>query len=316
MDEFVMSTLRGLIDQLNMCGFGVESETGEQSKGDGAMFAQKILVTPEMATMWLSRNGKNRKINLAHARRIAEIMSSGKWCLNGQTISFDDQGRLLDGQHRLTGVVLSGVSVYMLVVNGVTDDRAFQTYDTVQLKRGAHQIAMMMGDLKNATRVTAAARVIIKWEKSDNFEDFLSRLRMGTQDAPPEEVAAKAVEIQQEFNSIYSLFDSDFIKKTRMQAAWVALLIILKRIKPIETELFAIDLNNGLFEDKKHPLKLLNDRVRSETSMFVRDKKGATLLLILTVKAWNAYVSGKKLKCLRWNEGQNESIPTPIGCPK
>lgn len=46
-------------------------------------------------------------------------MQDGKWKLNGKTICFDRTGRLLNGQHRLSAVVRSGVSLTTVVVRGL-----------------------------------------------------------------------------------------------------------------------------------------------------------------------------------------------------
>ena len=49
-------------------------------------------------------------------------MQDGKWRLNGKTICFDSTGRLLNGQHRLSAVVRSGVTLTTVVVRGLDPD--------------------------------------------------------------------------------------------------------------------------------------------------------------------------------------------------
>ena len=46
-------------------------------------------------------------------------MQNGEWKLNGKSICFDWNGRLLNGQHRLSAVVRSGVPLTTLVVRGL-----------------------------------------------------------------------------------------------------------------------------------------------------------------------------------------------------
>ena len=46
-------------------------------------------------------------------------LEDGVWRLNGKTITFDANGRLLGGQHRLHAVVQSGKSLTTLVVRGL-----------------------------------------------------------------------------------------------------------------------------------------------------------------------------------------------------
>jgi hypothetical protein len=51
--------------------------------------------------------------------RYAEEMRLGVWALNGKSLIFDSNGRLLNGQHRLTACAQSGVPLVTLVVRGV-----------------------------------------------------------------------------------------------------------------------------------------------------------------------------------------------------
>lgn len=78
------------------------------------------LVTPEQAERWLATaNRKNRPLSPVFAGRYAADMKGGRWAVNGQGVVFDTDGHLIDGQHRLKAVVLSGTAVPLLVVSGV-----------------------------------------------------------------------------------------------------------------------------------------------------------------------------------------------------
>lgn len=216
-----------------------------------------VRVTPEIAERWLKNNGKNRKLSIVHAKKLAAVMAAGKWSLNGQTISFDDQGRLLDGQHRLTAIVLSGVPVDMAVATEVVDERAFQTYDAIQLKRGASQIARMMAPIKNATKVASAARIIMAWEAAATYSEFINYLAGSKMIEPfPEDVAAKSVEINDEFNGMLDSLGM-FHRDAKARSAWIAMVMILNRIDPVSTESFLHKLREGLFVDAYDPVKLL-----------------------------------------------------------
>lgn len=75
----------------------------------------QLLVTPELATEWLSHNALNRPLNDKKASNIARLMKSGLWKHVWQPIILG-QNIVLDGQHRLRAVVLSGLSMIMSVV--------------------------------------------------------------------------------------------------------------------------------------------------------------------------------------------------------
>ena len=80
------------------------------------MHIQVIKITPEMAAGWLGKNGANRPIRKYRVRAYAEEMLRGRWRVNSQGISIDRDGRLVDGQHRLSAIVLAGVTVEMAVI--------------------------------------------------------------------------------------------------------------------------------------------------------------------------------------------------------
>lgn len=60
-----------------------------------------VLIDPDTARKWLSRNRHNRKISSVVVDRYSTDMSNGRWPYTHQGIAFDNQGHLLDGQHRL-----------------------------------------------------------------------------------------------------------------------------------------------------------------------------------------------------------------------
>ena len=80
------------------------------------------LITPEKAREYLKKNTKNRTIRSRHVDELMRDMKSGKFKLTHQGIAFDDDGVLIDGQHRLTAIALSGIPVQMMVTRGMNED--------------------------------------------------------------------------------------------------------------------------------------------------------------------------------------------------
>jgi len=79
-------------------------------------------ITPDLAQAYLANNAKHREIKEEKVRKIAGEMSTNNWQLNGKVIIFDSNGRLLNGQHRLSACALSGQTFTTLVVRGVNPD--------------------------------------------------------------------------------------------------------------------------------------------------------------------------------------------------
>jgi hypothetical protein len=80
---------------------------------------QTMDVSPELADAWLSSNKNNRRRSKATVKAYARDMAAGKWLLSGDAIRFDEEGRLVDGQHRLAACVEAGVIFRTLVIGGL-----------------------------------------------------------------------------------------------------------------------------------------------------------------------------------------------------
>jgi len=79
---------------------------------------QVLNVTPTLASNWLKRNTINRPVRTTYVRRIADAMLRGEWMATHQPIALNGK-KLVDGQHRLLGLLKSGLpSVQMSVVSG------------------------------------------------------------------------------------------------------------------------------------------------------------------------------------------------------
>lgn len=81
--------------------------------------AEWILVTPQVASELLATQVKNRPISHQIVKRYADDMKNGNWKQCGDTICVDKDGHLTDGQHRLSAVIESGITIRVLLVRGV-----------------------------------------------------------------------------------------------------------------------------------------------------------------------------------------------------
>lgn len=90
------------------------------------MYSEVVLITPDMAKNYLANSAGNARFakegklfNAAKVTKLASYMRSGKWELNSQGISFNEDGNLVDGHHRLAAIVESGCSIEMYVTHNV-----------------------------------------------------------------------------------------------------------------------------------------------------------------------------------------------------
>jgi hypothetical protein len=112
-----------------------------------------VEVTPAQAQAWLDNNHpRQRKVGQQHVLKLADDMDSGAWTINGQAILIDRSGRLVDGQHRLHALILSGAPVRMLVMWGAFD------FDTIDQGR-ARSVATVLGVSHKDVAIATALRM-------------------------------------------------------------------------------------------------------------------------------------------------------------
>lgn len=128
---------------------------------------EKIFVTPEMAAEWLARNTGNRRLIKGHVDSLERVLERGEWSLNGETIKFGNDGRLLDGQHRLHACVNSGVGFWTWVAYGV-EPSAFDTIDTNIRTRKASDILGLHGK-ENTTHLAACVKMLWVFRLTGQF---------------------------------------------------------------------------------------------------------------------------------------------------
>lgn len=101
--------------------------------------AEIVSVNPEKAKEFLEKNNANRNLSKHKVSEYVRDMRHGDWNILTQ-ISFDRDGNLLDGQHRLNAVVQSGETIDFIVVRG--EDSNSVGYDRGKLRSIADTMAM------------------------------------------------------------------------------------------------------------------------------------------------------------------------------
>lgn len=123
---------------------------------------EMVTVTPALAAEWLKCNTTNRPLRKIRVDTYARELEQGHWRFTGDSIKFDADCKLIDGQHRLAACVKSGVAFQVLVVRGL-DSAAFDVLDR-NLPRSASDV-FAQHQIKEQNRVTAAARLVIGYER-------------------------------------------------------------------------------------------------------------------------------------------------------
>lgn len=127
-----------------------------------------MMVTPAQASSWLaSSNIDNRVVKPGTVQRYADRIRAGEWVVVDQLISFDINGRLLNGQHRLMAVVKTGISIEALVGFGFPEG-AYKYLDQGhnRTKADIHKVT------RNVSGFVSAMAKIIDHAKGTSFTEF------------------------------------------------------------------------------------------------------------------------------------------------
>lgn len=116
------------------------------------------LIEPDTAQQMLDHNINNRKILRQHVIKLARALQTEQYVFNGDTIVFDKDNVLIDGQHRLTAIIESKKPAICFIICGVTGD-AWNTKDQARARR-ASQAFDRAGVKHPSAAATAAGHLI------------------------------------------------------------------------------------------------------------------------------------------------------------
>lgn len=105
------------------------------------MTATLEFVTPELAASYLEKNFLNRPLVKTFLSRLVGDIKSQNYMPNHQGVAFDEAGALIDGQHRLNAITISGISLWMFVVRNVPCKSRISV-DTGKSRTTAHCLVM------------------------------------------------------------------------------------------------------------------------------------------------------------------------------
>lgn len=239
-------------------------------------------ITPEMATKYLANQIRNRPPSPALVRHYTSIYKAGKWSgQNGETIKFDAEGRLVDGQHRMLACAASGVAFDVLVVRGVMD---VPTIDSG--RRRTPGDVLSMNGIENGRTISGALRYLRTLESENPFtyhEMFTALEALDGYARHPG--IAKSAEL------VLSLS----MPKLASRSMLTALHYIFSSIDPGDADLFIRRLCTGENLHSKSPIHLLRERLLE--SMSIRHKRIVNSLKpAYIVKAWNLYRNGEDVE--------------------
>lgn len=122
---------------------------------------QMAKITPKLAAKYLEQNKNNRVLNMHRVDQLAAAFKNGEYRQTYDPIRICKDGTLQDGQHRLSAIIKSGVTLDMMVASGL-EPEAFDCID-IGKKRTAADMLGRHGE-HNTSTLAAALFWVHNWE--------------------------------------------------------------------------------------------------------------------------------------------------------
>ena len=275
--------------------------------GTTVTFADKAahIVTIDVATAdaLLLRNTRNRKINLQNLNKILTDMRNDDYRFTGGSIVLSTTGTLLDGQHRLTGVVSSCVSIEVVLVTGV--EALAQTNMDSGRVRTLPEILRLAGEV-NENSLAAAIVGIQSWERGERASDsstgltpINTSLEFLEEHPVLRDVVREAYAVSQRIPGLTN--------KQVCQMVWA-----FDKLDQGDRVDFFAKLMSGAGLEEGNPVLVLRNFLTKDASAPV--KVSSYHRAAVTCKAWNAYRGGSSVRALRFKAGgaKPEEFPEPV----
>jgi len=245
-----------------------------------------VHITPSMAEIYLQGNVRNRPLNKLHVDQMRHVLESGDMLMNGEAIIIGVDGTLLNGQHRLTACVQSGVGFDAMVVEGIDLD-AFRTLDGGR-KRSAGDVLAIDGE-PQANKLAAAVQALVSFADQDG-RHMASRGGAGMRKVTPQladRVLAKHPRIR---DSVLIMVKS----KLYTNQHGYLLHYLFSIVSPDLANEFASILSDG-HEDIARPFVVFRETlIANHNYSHLRNINAAK-----AIKAFNAERTGQRPKLLR-----------------
>lgn len=261
------------------------------------------LITPSKAQEYLTRNVNNRRLREIIVNVYADSMKRGLWRLSNDAICFTKSGKLINGQHRLQAICKSGCSAKFNVSRGYDEDDIMVMDNGVA--RSSGDVLYLQG-IENSNTISGVIKRKLILNKSHQGIGKYNH----SNDKILNSVVNEEYFAHEEFYQDVVLFAKNCYRKLRVMAeseyGGISAHLILdlnhseEEVKSFFKEFVGANPETngaiGLLRSK-----LVNDKIS-------KAKMSATMKQKLIIKTWNAYITGKSVRQLQYNEILDKDI--------
>lgn len=260
-------------------------------------------ITPKKAGEYLSTNTHNRDVRPRIVRTYSHDMSAGLWEWNGDSVKFDTEGVLQDGQHRLLACVEAGVPFVTLVIRGLPPS-VQDTMDT-NVSRKYNDVLKLRGE-KSYNTLAATVRGVAAWEAGGVYARSFSR-RFSNREL--DLVLARYPWLRDGSALIKRISRSVALPASAAGPLWWAFSMIDNE----DAEHFFDRLTSDEGHKDGDPITTLR-RALIHNRDNVRGDRNIKYLMALVIKSWNKYRAGDEMFSVSFRRGgaSPESFPEAI----
>jgi len=249
---------------------------------------------------------RNRPVKDAHVEWLAGMMKAGKWRLNGEAIILDEDGKLLDGQHRLWAVISSQVTIETWVTRGVSRD-FFPTIDT-----GATRTTADVLGIRGESSSTVLAAVLGWLHRYENGKMLAGTKASGFS----QETAVALLRKHSGIRDVLTWATAQQkhpVLSNIPRSALAFLKYVFTLYKPNKAEEFFEQVADARLDRIGSPTETLRNWLLKKDQSRARAKMihGTLTVMAVCVKAWDAFLNDERPKTFVWyRTGANpESFP-------
>lgn len=252
-----------------------------------------MIVTPEMASAWLEKNiEKNRKLKERLENKYLAAMTRGRWNeRSGETVKFDEDGNMIDGQHRLRALIRYGKPLWFSVSYNCARD-AFKNLDTGATRKGPDVLSIDLEDGKNLNILSSVLTLIHRAGAGFNQTTYSPSNDMILELAERHPGAQESVAFVLKHRTPKGFMSPSMIAFMHYQ--------ITRKHSRQMADNYVLAILDGETCKGDQPLKLMRRRLIDNLAS--PHKMRRLTMLALLVKSWNAFATGTTLKAagLRW----------------
>jgi hypothetical protein len=255
-----------------------------------------------------NRPGANRKIDPGTVFYYANQMAHGDWKATGQPILIDENGRLIDAQHRVLAVLISGAMITSFVVTGIKAiPNLFAYIDNSRSRTVA--TALQTSGLDGVSATIAQMIKLGEEIKAGVYDQTGAKSITRMSPADVLNIVNVYPNAQKAARSAASDWDeaADYIGKKRVIVAYLGMRIMDLYGEEVADDFFEDLMDTDVQRSHDHPIAALRREIDKDKRSTGKQMKKQHMLAAM-IKAFNAWKTSESLG-RRWMLQVNEDFP-------